>query len=197
MKHLDWQKIRGLAARLLAIPRPEPTRRAERIVGVQLHIVLPAKVGVIAVVLYYLFYSGWFYGPPTTQTVVFDTLKGFFLAYIACNAVGALFFLLWRRFPPQIFEWLVFSLGLLDGLFVAGLVFITGGFESIAFWVFPGLILLNAMSIPLAMPQLVLNLLLAAFYLSAGICYTNLGTPELTLTNVPGRNPFHAGGLGR
>ena len=35
---------------------------------------------------------------------------------------------------------------------------LTGGFESILYWVYPVLIVLNAVSIPLAAPQIVLNL---------------------------------------
>jgi signal transduction histidine kinase len=178
--------------RLLATPRPGPARRAERVVAVQLHIVLPAKAGVIAVVLYYLFYSGWLTGPPTTQLVVLETLRGYFRVYVACNAVATVIFLLWRRFPPEIFEWLVFVLGLLDGLFIAGLTLATGGFESIAFWVFAGLVALNAYSIPLATPQIVLNLLLSVFYLAAGILYPQLLRAELALINVPGRSAAHA-----
>jgi signal transduction histidine kinase len=185
VKALTWRWM----SRWLAAPQPEPSRRAERIVAVQLHIVLPAKVGVIAVVLYYLFYSGWLSGPATTQTVVFETLRGFFLVYMLCNAVGTTVLMLWRRFPPELFEWLVFSLGLLDGLFVAGLTLITGGFDSLTFWVFPGLILLNATSIPLATPQIVLNLCLSVFYLGAGILYNNVrAAQQVALMYVPGRS---------
>ena len=48
---------------------------------------------------------------------------------------------------------------------MAGMTIVTGGFDSIVFWVFPGLIVLNALSIPLAMPQIVLNLLMSMFYM--------------------------------
>ena len=65
-------------------------------------------------------------------------------------------------------------MGLLDGLFIAGLTIVTGGFDSIVFWVFPCLIVLNALSIPLAVPQIVLNLLLSLFYLSAGLVVRTL-----------------------
>ncbi len=155
--------------RLLAASRPKPARRAERIVAVQLHIVLPARAGVVAVVLYYLFYSGWLSGPPTILGVVLETLRGYFQVYVLCNAVAGSIFFLWRRFPATLLEWVVFTLGLLDGLFVAGLTLITGGFDSMAFWVFVCLVMLNAANIPLAMPQIVLNLLLSVFYLAAGI----------------------------
>ena len=99
MKLIDWEHLKGLR-RLLATDRPEPTRQAARIVAMQRDVVLPSKAGVILVVLYYLFYSGWFYDVPTTRSVVQDTLKSYFLAYVLCNFVGALFFAFWRRLPP-------------------------------------------------------------------------------------------------
>ncbi len=59
-------------------------------------------------------------------------------------------------------------MGLLDGLLLAGLTVDTGGWSSNLFWVFPGLIVVNAISIPLATPQIVLNLSLCACYVAAG-----------------------------
>ncbi len=119
---------------------------------------MPVRIGLLAVTLYFVFSSDWFNETPTTQTVALQTLRGFFLAYIICNAVAATIFFSWERFPPGLFQWLAFILGLLDGLFVAGLVLLTDGFDSMAFWIFPILIVINAISIPLAMPQIVLNL---------------------------------------
>jgi signal transduction histidine kinase len=189
MKFIDWERLKGLR-RLLATDRPEPTRQAARIVAMQRDVVLPSKAGVMLVVLYYLFYSGWFYEAPTTRSVVQETLKNYFLVYIFCNFLGALFFYFWRRLPPGLFQWLAFTMGLLDGLFVAGMTIVTGGFDSIVFWVFPCLIMLNALSIPLAMPQIVLNLLLSLFYLGAGLLTPNIGAGTAMITtpghSVPG-----------
>ena len=184
MKLIDWPWMKGLSG-LLSTRRPEPTQQARRIVATQLNIVLPAKAGVIAVVLHYLFFSGSADEVITTRLVVLETLQKYFIVYVFCNVIATVAFLLWQRFPPGIFQWLVFTLGLLDGLFVAGLVLMTGGFESTAYWVFPGLIVLNALSIPLAMPQIVLNLLLSVFYLSAGLLDAKIGY-ELPLVTNPG-----------
>jgi signal transduction histidine kinase len=188
MKSIDWERIKGLR-KMLATSRLKPTRQAERIVTMQLHLVFPARAGVIAVVLYFLSYSGWSSEVPTTRTVVLETLHGFFLAYILSNAIAGLVLVSWRRFPPGLFQWLVFILGLLDGLFIAGLIFITEGFESIAFWVLPGLIVLNAISISLTTPQIVLNLLLSFFYVSAGILDANVPDDQKTLWAVPKLSP--------
>ena len=74
---------------------------------------------------------------------------------------------------------------MLDGLFITGLTIVTGGFDSIVFWVFPCLIVLNALSIPLAVPQIVLNLLLSLFYLSAGLTVPGIGEGAAMPTPPP------------
>jgi signal transduction histidine kinase len=65
---------------------------------------------------------------------------------------------------------------------------VTGGFISTVFWVFPGLIVLNALSIPLAMPQMVLNLLLSLFYLAAVLLTPPLSPNETVITGTPGHS---------
>ncbi len=188
MKPFDRERLKKLR-RLLTTDRPEPTQQAERIVAMQRDVVLPAKVGVCLVVSYYLFNSGWFYGVPTTRTVVLDTLKSYFLVYLLFNFVGAAGFIFWRRLRADLFQWMAFTLGLLDGIFIAGIIMVTGGFDSMVFWVFPGLIVLNALSIPLAMPQFALNLLLSAFYLSAVLTTPHLGWDETAIAAIPARSP--------
>jgi signal transduction histidine kinase len=182
MKIFDSERIRNLFG-LLATGRPEPVQQAERIVKMLRDVVLPAKAGVCLVVLYYLFYSGWLSNEQTNgqtmPSVALDTLKDYFLIYLLCNFVGAILFVSWRRLPPGTIQWLAFILGLLDGVFMGGMTIATGGFASIAFWVFPGLIVLNALTIPLAMPQIALNLLLSAFYLGAVLL-----TPQIGWENI-------------
>ena len=192
MKIFDWERFKKLRW-LLVTDSPEPAQQAERIVAMQRDVVLPSKAGVCAVVLGYLFYYGWF-EEPSTRSVVLETMKHYFEVYLVCTLLGALFFIFWRRFPSGLFQWLAFTLGLLDGLFMAGIIILTGGFDSIAFWVFPALIVLNALSIPLAMPQFVLNLLLSVFYVLAVVSTPPLNpNDEIVLAGVPGRSAagFH------
>ncbi|HYG24834.1 MAG TPA: HAMP domain-containing sensor histidine kinase [Verrucomicrobiae bacterium] len=190
MNLTQWKAVAWLRG-LLATQQPEPEHQAERIAAMQLHIVLPAKAGVILVAIYYLFFFGWFRDTPAPHTVAMQFLKGYFVVYLLCNVlVGALF---WKRAAPATFRWLVFTLGILDGVFVSGLVFLTGGFDSTAFWLFPGLIVLNAFSIPMMMPQLGLNLLLSLFYFISGA--VEVTTPPPTLMDVPSGvvRPVHRG----
>lgn len=173
MKFAESRWIRGLLTF-----RPEPEQQARRIVKMQLHVVLPAKAGIIAVILYYVFSSGWSQESISEHDIALDFLRKYFLVYSACNLGIGIFFIPWQRFPPGLYQWLVFTLGLLDGLFVSGLVLMTDGFASIAYWLFPALIILNAVTIPLATPQIVLNLLLGVFYVSAGLLYPKVPMRE-------------------
>ena len=182
MKLIKWENLKELG-QMFAPSRREPTQQAARIVAMQCNIVFPARAGVLAVVLYYLASTGGFENLLTPRKVVLDALQFFFLIYVLCNATAWSLFLFRRRLASSFFRWLVFALGLLDGLFMVGLTFLTGGFESFAFWVFPGLIVLNAMSIPLEAPQLLLNLLLSLLYLSAGIL--NATFPASVLRSPP------------
>lgn len=170
MKHLRWQKPKWLP-RFLSTPVPEPQEQAERILSIQRNIILPTKLMVTVAVLFYL-YSHWpdATGPSGENAgqIVLETLQWFFIFYIIFNGIAAILLVL-RRFPRELVQWLVFVVGFIDGLLLTGLTVETGGFASNLYWVFPGLIILNALSIPLATPQIVLNLTLGAFYLGAGL----------------------------
>src|SRR3954454_1902270 len=192
MNLMSWHRLRG-APRLLPMPVPEPAQQASRILSVQRNIVLPARLMVTSVVLYYLFYSRWMDldEVATPREVVLKTLQRYFIVYIICSAIAAILLIL-RRFPASLVQWVVFVVGLLDGLLLAGLTIETGGFGSNLFWVFPGLIILNALSIPLATPQIVLNLSLSVFYLGAGILNTSI-SDDLMLSPFaypPGSSAF-------
>ena len=190
MKFFDWEKFKKLRW-LLATDSLEPARQAARIVSMQRDIVLPSRAGVLFVISYFLFFAGWrddYNNYSTLQQQAMHIFQGYFFIYVACNAIASLFFIFWRRFPPGIFLWLVFTLGLLDGLFVAGMTITTGGYGSIVFWIFPGLIVLNAISIPLAVPQIVLNLILSLFYMTAILSSPYVWTEQTVIGYTPGRS---------
>jgi signal transduction histidine kinase len=131
-----------------------------------------------------LFYRRWLVVETPTWEVVLETLQRFFIFYIIFNALAAGALVL-RRFPPRWVQWVVFAVGLVDGLLLAGLMLETNGFESTLYWVFPGLIIVNSLSIPLATPQIVLNLSLSAFYLGAGLLYITISESPGTIYDTP------------
>jgi signal transduction histidine kinase len=187
MNTIRWHRPKWLP-RFLAPPVAEPSQQATRILAFQRNIVLPAKLVVTCIVFYYLFPTGWgdLSYPPAAVTLappprewVIETLQGYFIIYLIINAIAALLLLL-RRFPYRLVPWVVFTAGLVDGVLLAGLTLADGmGFGSNLYWVFPGLIVVNALSIPLAAPQIVLNLSLSAFYLGAGLLNISISEPEM------------------
>ncbi len=89
--------------------------------------------------------------------------------YIAMNAVVAGLLLGIRRVPLPLVQWAVFAMSLVDGIFLSALVALTGGYDSILYWLFLGLIVRGAVSVPRATSQILLNLTLTACYVMAGV----------------------------
>lgn len=96
-------------------------------------------------------------------------LKISFLVYAILNlGVGAIFF--WGRNLSLVrIEWIVFSLGIFDAALMGTLSFISEGFGSYLYYVFLVLIVHNAVAIPVAFPQLLLNFLTSISFTAGGI----------------------------
>jgi signal transduction histidine kinase len=154
---------------VLAEAQLEPAEQTRRHVARQRNIFLPARLIVAAVVLYQIYNSPWLIDVVNSYGVVVETIQGVFVGYTLLMLVATVFFVVVRQFPPGIIQWLVFFFGLADGIFLGGLTILTGGFDSILYWVYLALIILNAASIPLATPQIVLNLSLGIIFLAAGL----------------------------
>lgn len=186
MNPIRWHKPKWLP-RLLSMPVPEPSLQAGKILSIQRNIVMPVKLVFSVAVFYFLFLSHLLdVSEATNGEVALEFLQRFFIFYVLFNATAALLLVL-KQFPHRLVPWVVFVVGLMDGLLLAGMTVETGGFDSILFWVFPGLIVINTLSIPLAAPQIVLNLALCAFYLAAGVIDIWIGQSDLHTGPLPSR----------
>lgn len=165
---------------VLAEAQLEPAEQTRRDAARQRHIFLPARLIIAAVVFYQFFYTPWQVDIVNSYGVVFETIQSLMVAYGFLAVAAMVFFWVVRRFPAGSVQWFVFFFGLADAVFLGGLTILTGGFESILYWVYPALIILNAASIPLATPQIVLNLILGIVFLAAGLVESN-NQPELNL----------------
>jgi signal transduction histidine kinase len=184
--------------RLLAAPTIEPSQRAARIQAVEKDIVLPLRIVIISILAYYFFFSGWFVTQDaarlantarnrphaamtkaktdlTNSTQLEDwslrhatTIKACFLAYAALNAVAGIILVWVPQLTLKKIETMVFSIGVLDALLMGALTLVSRGFDSNLYWVFPVLILHNALAIPVALPQLLLNFLVSAAFMVGG-----------------------------
>ena len=71
-----------------------------------------------------------------------------------------------EHLPLAVVQWTVVTSSLVDGLFIAGLASLSGGLDSILFWLFVALIVRNALSVPPGFSQLLLNVAISLCYVS-------------------------------
>ncbi|HYE31723.1 MAG TPA: ATP-binding protein [Methylomirabilota bacterium] len=174
---------------LLKGSAPGEHYQRDRIRLMERNIGLPAKAAVILVLFYYLFFSNWFEDVTgvgaTTDTppreIALNIVRQFFLVYVCINTGVAALLLGMRQIPFAAVQNIVSASAWIDALLVAALTLVTGGFDSILFWVFPGLMVRNAISVPVATRQLVLNIIVTGCYITAGLLDVVMGQWESRL----------------
>jgi signal transduction histidine kinase len=160
--HLQW--LKRLPA-LFEIPAPNPARLLRRIVTMERNIMLPIKAVFIGIILYSFDYSRpWMGQISSTLDVTVETVQYIFWFYILANFILAVFLFAAERLPLALVQWTVVTSSLVDGIFVAGMALLTGGLDSVLFWLFVPLILRNAVSIPPGVLQLILNVAISLCY---------------------------------
>jgi signal transduction histidine kinase len=174
-------------ARLLVAPTVEPGQRAARIQAVEKDVVLPIKGLLIAILIYYFFFSQWNDSPDSGRDVALKWIRGYFLFYVLFNAIAATIFIAFQKLTLRSMEWLVFGLGLLDGVLLGALAFTSNGFDSVLYWAFPALILHNALAIPVATPQIALNVLVCCCYIFGGMADKTISLSDGTADALAGK----------
>lgn len=170
--------------RLMAAPLVEPSQRAARIQAVERDIVLPLRLVIVAFLGYYFFFARWLDVPGAKNASDWSlkhaaALQVSFASYAVLNvAVGAVF--IWgRHLTLGKIQWIVFAAGTLDCLLMGTLTFLSAGFKSNLYWVFDVLILHNALAIPVAFPQLLLNFLAIGSFAAGGVLDNTLNTQAI------------------
>ncbi len=129
MKRGRWDAVQRLRA-LLRETAPSPPRMAVRLRAVERNIILPVKAVFIGILFYDLYYSRWFEDLALPRSVAQQIVERFFLIYLVLNAIVALLLFFSRRLPSLFVQRMIFSSNFVDGLFLAALTFLTGGFFS-------------------------------------------------------------------
>ena len=151
-------------ARLFEIPAPDPARLLHRIVMMERNIILPVKAVFIGMISYSFDVTAWINLTSGTLDVVVETVQFIFPFYILASVILAAILFAAERLPLAVVQWTVFTNSLVDGIFIAGMVLLTGGLESVLFWLFVALIIRNAVSVPPGVSQLILNSLISMCY---------------------------------
>jgi signal transduction histidine kinase len=105
-------------------------------------------------------------------------LKSALVAYVVLNAVAGAILIWSTNMSLGTIQWLVFAVGVLDAVTMGTLTFLTKGFDTILYLLFPVLILHNALSIPVAFPQLLLNFSVSVSFLIGGLCDRRFMSPD-------------------
>jgi signal transduction histidine kinase len=164
--HVQWLKR---LSTLFEIPTPDPPRLLRRIAVMERNIMLPVKAAFIAIILYSFDVTPWFVLTSSTLDVMVETVQYIFWFYILANIIFAAVLLAMERLPLAVVQWTVVTSGMVDGLFITGMALLTGGLDSILFWLFMALILRNAVSLPPGFSQLFLNFAISLCYVLVAV----------------------------
>jgi signal transduction histidine kinase len=148
---------------------PDFGHQAMRVRSVERNIVLPIKGAVIILLGWYLFFSNWFDDVYTFREAVLLTVRLFFLIYMVVNLATAIILMGMDELPFKLIREVVLGAAVVDILFWAAMAMVTGGFDSMLYWLFLALIVRNAITTPVASTQMVLNLMLCGCFLAAGL----------------------------
>ncbi|MGH7989602.1 MAG: hypothetical protein ACREDS_05320, partial [Limisphaerales bacterium] len=159
--HAQW--LKRLPA-LFEIPAPDPPRLLRRIAVMERNIMMPVKVVFIGMILYSFDVTPWFGLASSTLEVAVETVQYIFWFYILASVILAGILMFLEKLPLAVVQWTVVTSSLVDGLFIAGMALLTGGRDSILFWMFVALILRNAVSLPPGFSQLFLNFAISLCY---------------------------------
>jgi len=153
----------------LEVPVPDATQVRRRLEIVERNIVLPVKAVGIVVLLPAIEFSSWYGTVSSALDVVVESIQYFFWVYLALNIAFGALLLSMRRLPLGLVQWIIFTDCLVDGVLLSALTLISGGYDSLLFWLLVALIVRNAASMPPALSQLVLNGWTVLFYVLAGV----------------------------
>ena len=172
MENKGWSSPLTLP-HLLAASSPDPRQLEWRVQVIERDLALPIKAVALSIMFYYLFMYHWMADMNLSRSMAAqDFNRNFaqevvqmgFLVYAALN-IGVAFILRgMQQLTPLMVQSTVFSIALIDGLYLGAMVAITGGIDSNLYWLYMLLIVRNSVSVAAAGPQVVLNLLMCLFY---------------------------------
>lgn len=153
------------------IPAPDPAHLLRRIKLNERNLILPVKAVFVAMIWQSFFnrHQPWISQPNSLLDMVVETMQYIFVFYILANLLLAVFVVSADHLPLAVVQWTVVTSSLVDGLFIAGMALITGGLDSLLFWVLLGLIVRNSVSVPPGFSQLFLNFFISLCYVLVAV----------------------------
>ncbi len=175
--------------------------------------VLIIRAFVVGLLAYYLFGSGladtgpgyaWEQrgsGLHEAWRTALRTVQALFFLYLALSVGTGILLLGIRHLKPPARQGLIFGVALLDAWFLGAIVAITGGVESLLYWLYPLLLVRNCRSLSSVALQMGLNLLTVLGYAGGALTdayitrldtFTQPDNPELIGSPLPPTGPRDA-----
>ncbi len=148
--------------------RPDDAVEFNRIRIVERDLLIPVKTFLVLLLAYSFWASRWFDEVVLFRESFLEVVELFFLFYVFLNVLAGVLLLAMNRLLPGLIRETVLVVCLVDPLFLGALTVITGGFDSILFWLFLGLLVRNALSLPQPGRQIPMNLWVTGCYVGAG-----------------------------
>ena len=162
-----WENIKRFL-RLVSTSTIDPAEQYRRLKLMERDIGVPVKIAVLGLTAYFLFFSEYVEGRDfilrARVKVALVPVQQFFLGYVVVNLGAITFLLMFNRWKLRVVHWFTLVMSFVDALVVSGLVVITGGLDSMVYWVFLVMIIRNAISIPIPFTQISMNLLMTGGY---------------------------------
>ena len=157
--------------RLVSTSSIDSSEQYRRLKLMERDIGVPVKVAVLGLLAYFLFFSEYAEGKDyilrARVEIALEPVQQFFLGYVVVNMGAMVFFLMFNSWKLRVVHWVTLVMNFVDALVVSALVVITGGLDSMVYWVFLVLIVRNAISVPIPVTQISMNLLTTAGYAAA------------------------------
>ena len=166
---------------------PDDGSQRARIRFMERSTVLPVKAVYFLVLIFYLYFIEWpEMDSDRVRWTLLRTIQWFFIFCLIVNVIIGVMLIRMEEFTTRVLREVVFSICLFDALLLAMMTELTGGFESFLFWMFLGLQVRNAISMPIATTQIVANLSVSVIYLCAGAFDIVVARSEEELENITG-----------
>ena len=178
---IDWWRL----SQLFRSVAPDDGSQRARIRFMERSTVLPVKAVYFLVLIFYLYFIEWpEMDSDRVRWTLLRTIQWFFIFCLIVNVIIGVMLIRMEEFTTRVLREVVFSICLFDALLLAMMTELTGGFESFLFWMFLGLQIRNAISMPIATTQIVANLSVSVIYLCAGGFDIVVARSEEELENI-------------
>jgi signal transduction histidine kinase len=180
---IDWWRL----SQLFKSIAPDDSSQRARIRFIERNTMLPVKAVYFLVLIFYLYFTEWpEMDADRVRWTLLRTIQWFFVFCLIVNVIIGVMLIRMEEFSTRVLREVVFLICLFDALLLAMMTELTGGFESFLFWMFLGLQIRNAISMPIASSQIVANLSVSVIYLCAGAFDIVVARSEEELGDIAG-----------